>query len=136
MGERMLPAPMLACWRKKRPVLMCPLCSAYGADRCGVQCSAPELRADEMQPVSRMLHLLIRESGQLLTGTMLACSYTSESTAIRHFLEVISELDSSDQRRFLRFVTGSPRLPPGGIAALRPRCAVYETSSSPCIWAL
>ena len=48
--------------------------------------------------------------------------YTAESTAIRYFLEVISELDSSDQRRFLRFVTGSPRLPPGGIAALQPRC--------------
>ncbi len=48
--------------------------------------------------------------------------YTSESTAVRHFLEVIAELDAADQRRFLRFVTGSPRLPPGGIAALQPRC--------------
>jgi hypothetical protein len=86
--------------------------------------------------VPRMLHLLMRASGQSLTGAMLACSYTSESTAIRHFLEVISELDSSDQRRFLRFVTGSPRLPPGGIAALQPRCATYENPNLSCMWAL
>ncbi len=53
--------------------------------------------------------------------------YTQESTAIRYFLEVISELDAADQRRFLRFVTGSPRLPPGGIASLHPRCAHCST---------
>ena len=47
--------------------------------------------------------------------------YTSSSTAIRYFLEVLTQLDAADQRRFLRFVTGSPRLPPGGIAALQPR---------------
>ena len=47
--------------------------------------------------------------------------YTSSSTAIRYFLEVLTQLDAADQRRFLRFVTGSPRLPPGGIAALHPR---------------
>ena len=52
-----------------------------------------------------------------------ACRYTSASTAIRHFLEILSELDAADQRRFLRFVTGSPRLPPGGLSALHPRCA-------------
>ena len=34
---------------------------------------------------------------------------------------MLSELDGADQRRFLRFVTGCPRLPPGGLAALQPR---------------
>ena len=48
---------------------------------------------------------------------------------IRHFLEVISELDAADQRRFLRFVTGSPRLPPGGIASLQPRCCDCSLST-------
>ena len=47
--------------------------------------------------------------------------YTSASTAVQHFLEALTELDSADQRRFLRFVTGSPSLPPGGVAALQPR---------------
>lgn len=49
--------------------------------------------------------------------------YTSTSTAIGFFLDILTELDAADQRRFLRFVTGSPRLPPGGIAALHPRYA-------------
>ena len=47
--------------------------------------------------------------------------YTANSTAIKFFLQVLTELDAADQRRFLRFVTGTPRLPPGGIAALQPR---------------
>lgn len=47
--------------------------------------------------------------------------YTATSTAIGYFLDILTELDAADQRRFLRFVTGSPRLPPGGIAALHPR---------------
>lgn len=32
-------------------------------------------------------------------------------------------------RRFLRFVTGSPRLPPGGLAALQPRLTVVRKLS-------
>jgi E3 ubiquitin-protein ligase TRIP12 len=48
----------------------------------------------------------------------------------RHLLEVLSELDPSDQRRFLRFVTGCPRLPPGGIAALQPRLTVVRKHPS------
>jgi len=47
--------------------------------------------------------------------------YTSSSTAIKHFLEILSAMDAADQRRFLRFVTGSPRLRPGGLSALHPR---------------
>lgn len=48
----------------------------------------------------------------------------------RHLLEILSELDPSDQRRFLRFVTGCPRLPPGGIAALQPRLTVVRKHPS------
>lgn len=48
----------------------------------------------------------------------------------RHLLEILSELDPGDQRRFLRFVTGCPRLPPGGIAALQPRLTVVRKHPS------
>ena len=51
--------------------------------------------------------------------------YTNSSTAVRYFLETLAELDAADKRRFLRFVTGSPALPPGGLAALQPRCPAY-----------
>ena len=39
---------------------------------------------------------------------------------------MLAELDAVDQRRFLRFVTGCPRLPPGGLAALQPRLTVVR----------
>ena len=45
---------------------------------------------------------------------------------VRNLLEVLSELEPQDQRRFLRFVTGCPRLPPGGLAALQPRLTVVR----------
>lgn len=54
--------------------------------------------------------------------------YTATSTAITYFMNLLSELDAADQRRFLRFVTGSPRLPPGGIAALHPRSVLPTVS--------
>jgi hypothetical protein len=38
-------------------------------------------------------------------------------------------MDGVEQRRFLRFVTGSPRLPPGGLAALQPRLTVVRKHS-------
>lgn len=43
-----------------------------------------------------------------------------------YLLEILSELDAADQRAFLRFVTGCPRLPPGGLAALQPRLTVVR----------
>ena len=45
--------------------------------------------------------------------------YGRDSAVIGHFLRLLAGLDSPDQRRFLRFVTGSPRLPPGGLASLQ-----------------
>jgi E3 ubiquitin-protein ligase TRIP12 len=45
--------------------------------------------------------------------------YTRDSAAVSYLVRCLAALDSADQRRFLRFVTGSPRLPPGGIAALK-----------------
>jgi len=52
--------------------------------------------------------------------------YMPSSPVVRCFLEVLAELDAADQRRFLRFVTGCPRLPPGGIASLQPRLTVVR----------
>ncbi len=56
--------------------------------------------------------------------------YTASSAPVRHLLETLSEMDASDQRRFLRFVTGCPRLPPGGVAALQPRLTVVRKHPS------
>ena len=40
--------------------------------------------------------------------------YTHDSQAIKFLFEVISYYDGNEQRMFLQFVTGSPRLPVGG----------------------
>jgi len=56
--------------------------------------------------------------------------YNATSIHMRNLLEVLSELDAEDQRRFLRFVTGAPRLPPGGLAALTPRLTIVRKQPS------
>jgi E3 ubiquitin-protein ligase TRIP12 len=55
--------------------------------------------------------------------------YTVQSAPARALLEVLASLGLVDQRRFLRFVTGTPRLPPGGLAALQPRLTVVRKLS-------
>lgn len=40
--------------------------------------------------------------------------YTPDSRAIRFLFEVMSKYNSEEQRQFIQFVTGSPRLPVGG----------------------
>ena len=56
--------------------------------------------------------------------------YNATSAPIIALLEVLAELDAVDQRRFLRFVTGTPRLPPGGVASLQPRLTVVRKLST------
>ncbi|KAJ7196000.1 hypothetical protein O6H91_Y509500 [Diphasiastrum complanatum] len=52
--------------------------------------------------------------------------YTAASPPIRHLLEILGELNAEQQRAFLRFVTGAPRLPPGGLAALSPKLTIVR----------
>ena len=40
--------------------------------------------------------------------------YSHDSRAIQFLFEVLSGLESLEQRHFIQFVTGSPRLPVGG----------------------
>jgi len=56
--------------------------------------------------------------------------YGRDSAPAGYLLAVLAALDGADQRRFLRFVTGSPRLPPGGVAALHPRLTVVRKHST------
>jgi len=41
--------------------------------------------------------------------------FTMESPAIRNLAEILSNYNKEEQRLFLQFVSGSPRLPVGGI---------------------
>ncbi|KAL3701580.1 hypothetical protein R1sor_019602 [Riccia sorocarpa] len=52
--------------------------------------------------------------------------YTASSPPIRNLLEIMGEFTPEEQRAFLRFVTGAPRLPPGGLAALTPKLTIVR----------
>ena len=42
--------------------------------------------------------------------------YSHDSRAIQCLFEVLSDFDTLEQRQFIQFVTGSPRLPVGGVS--------------------
>jgi E3 ubiquitin-protein ligase TRIP12 len=63
---------------------------------------------------------------QLAAAIKFDHGYTATSPPVQALLEVLAELEPPDQRRFLRFVTGCPRLPPGGVGALQPRLTVVR----------
>ena len=50
--------------------------------------------------------------------------YSHDSLAVQNLFEVLSTYDTIEQRQFIQFVTGSPRLPVGGeyIFIGRPIC--------------
>ncbi|GAA5981258.1 hypothetical protein JCM11641_005626 [Rhodosporidiobolus odoratus] len=52
--------------------------------------------------------------------------FTMDSRAVRDFLSVMSDLSLAERRDFLSFMTGSPRLPIGGFAALRPPLTIVR----------
>ncbi|KAG9147473.1 hypothetical protein Leryth_007279 [Lithospermum erythrorhizon] len=56
--------------------------------------------------------------------------YTSKSPAIIFLLEIMGEFTPEQQRAFCQFVTGAPRLPPGGLAVLNPKLTIVRKHSS------
>ncbi|KAL6497911.1 E3 ubiquitin-protein ligase upl3 [Orobanche hederae] len=56
--------------------------------------------------------------------------YTSKSPAIVNFLEIMGEFSPEQQRAFCQFVTGAPRLPPGGLAVLNPKLTIVRKLSA------
>eukprot|EP01018_Ginkgo_biloba_P013294 Gb_21912 [translate_table: standard] len=52
--------------------------------------------------------------------------FTRDDTTIVNLFEAMVKFTPEEQRKFLQFVTGSPRLPIGGLTALNPRLAVVK----------
>lgn len=52
--------------------------------------------------------------------------FTQDSKAIRYLFEILSSYNYNEQRMFLQFVTGSPRLPTGGFRALNPPLTIVR----------
>ncbi|KAL3536312.1 hypothetical protein ACH5RR_004773 [Cinchona calisaya] len=58
--------------------------------------------------------------------------YTASSPPILNLLQIIQEFDHEQQRSFLKFVTGAPRLPSGGLASLNPKLTIVRKHCSNC----
>lgn len=52
--------------------------------------------------------------------------FTQESIAIKYFYDILSTYNREEQRLFLQFVTGSPRLPTGGFKSLTPPLTIVR----------
>ncbi|WCJ39868.1 E3 ubiquitin-protein ligase UPL3 [Euphorbia peplus] len=59
--------------------------------------------------------------------------YTAKSPAILNLLEIMGEFTPEQQRSFCQFVTGAPRLPPGGLAVLNPKLTIVRKHSSSAV---
>ncbi|KAG5064939.1 hypothetical protein AAZX31_04G003500 [Glycine max] len=59
--------------------------------------------------------------------------YNAKSPAIVNLLEIMGEFTPEQQRAFCQFVTGAPRLPPGGLAVLNPKLTIVRKLSSTAV---
>ncbi|KAL5247172.1 hypothetical protein ACHWQZ_G019131 [Mnemiopsis leidyi] len=95
-----------------------------------------------VMPLSNLQLFYANEMSQLLCGTgeskwteeELSTTlqpdhgYTASSSAVKHLIQVMTEFGPTEQRAFLKFVTGCPRLPVGGFKSLHPRLTVVKKS--------
>lgn len=58
--------------------------------------------------------------------------YTHDSRAIKFLFDILSGYDKQQQRQFLQFITGSPRLPVGGLKSLSPPLTIVKKTSGDC----
>jgi len=70
------------------------------------------------------------DAGSILCALDCAHGYDRTSPCVQSLTAVLAGLNPSEQHKFLRFVTGSPRLPFGGLGALRPRLTVVRKEAS------
>lgn len=56
----------------------------------------------------------------LILKRLLSCCFELQ------LLEIVQEFDHEQRRAFLQFVTGAPRLPPGGLASLNPKLTIVR----------
>ena len=57
--------------------------------------------------------------------------YDRNSSQYRHFIRYITELDNKRRPEFLKFLTGSKRLPTGGFSSLQPHLTLVLKRENP-----
>lgn len=66
------------------------------------------------------------EMQTLLENTRCDHGFSHNSPVVQFLLELMTEFNSEEQRKFLLFVTGSPRLPLGGFKSLEPKLTIVR----------
>jgi len=69
-------------------------------------------------------------SDAILASLECAHGYDRSSTSVRHLARALATWNAADQKQFVRFATGSPQLPRGGLRGLRPRLTVVKASGA------
>uniref|UniRef100_A0A0E0N8G3 HECT-type E3 ubiquitin transferase n=1 Tax=Oryza rufipogon TaxID=4529 RepID=A0A0E0N8G3_ORYRU len=75
----------------------------------------------------------IWEPDSLVDNIKFDHGYTAKSPAIVNLLEIMAEFTPEQQHAFCQFVTGAPRLPPGGLAALNPKLTIVRKHPSSAV---
>ncbi|XP_062217886.1 E3 ubiquitin-protein ligase UPL3-like [Phragmites australis] len=75
----------------------------------------------------------IWEPESLLSNIKFDHGYTAKSPAIINLLEIMVDFTPEQQHAFCQFVTGAPRLPPGGLAALSPKLTIVRKHPSSAV---
>jgi E3 ubiquitin-protein ligase TRIP12 len=105
------------------------------AFRQGFETLVP-ISAIELFNCDEIEELLCGQSGSLWKMADLqenikpAYGYTANSPVFHNLLITMTEFTSPEQKSFLQFITGSPRLPVGGFAALSPKLTVVRKEPS------
>ncbi|KAA3676609.1 E3 ubiquitin-protein ligase HECTD1 [Paragonimus westermani] len=101
---------------------------------------------ERVAPLSSLSMFTPKELGRLISGESCpawntseiwancepAAGYNRQSKGFLLLIESLASFDASERRKFLRFVTGCPTLPPGGLRSLHPKLKVAKKDASTC----
>ena len=79
---------------------------------------------------SRKSFPLGSNSDAILASLECAHGYDHSSASVQYLARALATWSAADQKQFVRFATGSPKLPRGGLSGLRPRLTVVKASGA------
>jgi hypothetical protein len=65
----------------------------------------------------------------LYSAVKIQSGYSKDSRAIQYLFQILSELSAAQQRQFVRFLTGCPRLPQSSLKSLKPALNITRVAA-------
>jgi len=69
---------------------------------------------------------------EILECTKFGEGYSASSRVVSYLINTLVSFDVNQRRRFLQFLTGSPRLPVGGLRNMRPKFTIQPKTNLDC----